>query len=147
MVTKTTSIPAKQIAGGFLYTAPGGIKHPVASHGVFAGRLALNAVKPNIIRRMRWASAFGLMEHLAIPLREQEFTKVPLIGFILSNQKQPTPTLALPLKGREHGSSPFKGEVGRGMGGNAGDMINGIFRISVSLSRTSRNQKWKAVLP
>ena len=66
-------------------------------------------------------------------VREQEFTKVPLIGFILSNPKQPTPTLALLLKGREHGSSPFKGEVGRGMGGNAGDMINGIFRISVSL--------------
>ena len=35
---------------------------------------------------------------------------------MLSNQKQPTPTLALPLKGREHGSSPFKGDVGRWMG-------------------------------
>ena len=26
------------------------LKHPVASHGVFAGRLALNTVKPKIIR-------------------------------------------------------------------------------------------------
>jgi two-component system sensor histidine kinase/response regulator len=68
-------------------------------------------------------------------LTEQEFTKEPLVNLYLSNQKQPTPTLTLPLKGREHGSSPFKGEVGRGMGGNAGDMIKGIFRISVSLTK------------
>jgi len=34
------------------------IKHPVASHVVFAGRLALNAVKPNIIRQH--ALGFGL---------------------------------------------------------------------------------------
>jgi len=29
----------------------------------------------------------------------------------------PIPTPALPLKGREPGSSPFKGEIRRGMGG------------------------------
>ena len=50
-------------------------------------------------------------------------------------KNQPTPTLTLPLKGREHGSSPFNGEVGRGMGANVGDMINGILRISNSLTQ------------
>jgi hypothetical protein len=33
-------------------------------------------------------------------------------------ENRPIPTPTLPLKGREPGSSPFKGEVRRGMGAN-----------------------------
>lgn len=53
---------------------------------------------------------------LCSQLREQEFTKIPLMNFILSNQKQPIPHLAPPLKEEELSPFPFKGKVRMGMG-------------------------------
>src|SRR3990172_8352202 len=52
---------------------------------------------------------------ISASLRELEITKIPFIK--LCRTSPPTPPPALPLKGRELDSSPFKGEARWGVGG------------------------------
>src|SRR3989338_5902655 len=59
--------------------------------------------------------------------REKEFTKVPLINFILSSQKQPPPILPFPLKGKGLKFLPLQG------GGQEGDGVDVELRLTVFL--------------